>query len=103
MSYTNLFIQFLNGENTIKISGVKEFESFNSLCKKVGLDIWFKDYWDLLYMAQINHCAINNSTILIEYQPHKGISIGYKSVEDSEKWYGQKPWTMLEVRRSLNV
>lgn len=99
--YTNKFVEFLNGANTIKISGVRDFNSLNSLCKKVGLDIGFTDYWDLLHIAQINHCAINNTTILVEYQPYKGFSIGYKTYEESEKWYEQKTWSMTEVMQSM--
>jgi hypothetical protein len=72
------------------------------MMKKVGLEFNFNCYWDLLHMAQINHCAINYSTILVEYQPYKGFSFGYKSFEESEKWYKQKPWTVQEVRQSLN-
>lgn len=101
MKYTNKFVEFLNGANTIKISGVKEFESFNALCKKVGLENGWNDYWELLGMAQVNHCAINNTTVLVEYQPFKGFTFGYKTIEESEKWYGLKPWTMLEVRMSI--
>ena len=101
MRYTNKFVEFLNGANTIKISGVRDFNSLNSLCKKVGLDMLEQSYWELLHIAQINHCAINNTTILVEYQPYKGFSIGYRSIEQSEKWYEQKPWSMTEVTRSL--
>lgn len=102
MNYTNKFVEFLNGGNTIKISGVKDFESFNSLCHKVGLENGWNDYWSLLALAQLNHCAINNMTVLVEYQPYKGFTIGYKTIEESEKWYERKPWDMVEVRRSMN-
>jgi hypothetical protein len=100
MKYTNKFVEFLNGANTIRISGVKDFNSLNSLCKKVGLDMGWTDYYDLLNLAMLNHCAINYSSVLVEYQPYKGFSIGYKTVEDSEKWYEMKPWTMSEVLQS---
>lgn len=101
MRYTNKFVEFLNNSNTIKISGVKDFNSFNSLCKKIGLDMLKQSYWDLLHIAQINHCAINNTTILVEYQPFKGFSIGYRTIEDSAKWYGMQPYTMKEIMQSI--
>lgn len=100
--YTNKMVEFLNGANTIIIRGDRDFTSFKSMMKKVGLDFNFESYWDLLHIAEFNHCAINYSTILVEYQPYKGFSFGYKSFDESEKWYEQKPWTVQEVRQSLN-
>ena len=100
MNYTNKWVEFLNGANTIIISGERDFASFNSLCKKVGLDSGFSDYYDLYHLAQINRCEIGLS-VLIEYQPYKGFSMGYKSFEQSEKWYEQKPWKMSEVLKSV--
>lgn len=101
--YTNKFVEFLNGGNTIAISGVKDFNSLNSLCKKVGLDCITDNYWNLLHLAQINNCAINNITVLVEYQPYKGLTFGYKTIEDSEKWYEKKPWKMSEVVKSMQL
>ena len=101
-NYTNKWIEFLNGANTIAIRGDKDFTSYKALCKKVGLRPITEWYWDLLDLATKNGCAINYSTILVEYQPYKGFAIGYKSFADSEKWYEQKPWTMEEVRRSMD-
>ena len=98
--YTNKWVEFLNGSNTIRIGGEKDFKSFNSLCKKVGLDSGFSDYYDLFHIAQINHCTIGLS-VLVEYQQGKGFSIGYKSFEQSEKWFGQKPYNMTEVLHSV--
>lgn len=103
MNYTNKFVEFLNGTNTIKISGTKDYNSLNSLCKKVGLKFIANDYWELLNLAEYNHCAINHITILVEYQPHKGFAFGYKTYEESEKWYEQKPWSMKEVKQSMEV
>lgn len=100
--YTNKMVEFLNGANTVIIRGDRDFTSFKSMMKKVGLDFNYESYWDLLHIAQINHCAINYSTVLVEYQPYKGFSFGYKSFDESEKWYEQKPWTVQEVRQSLN-
>lgn len=101
MRYTNKFVEFLSGANTIKISGVRDFNSLNSLCKKVGLDMDYMDYYNMLNHAQRHSCAINNISILIEYQPCKGFTIGYRSIEDSAKWYGLAPWTMSEVLSSM--
>lgn len=100
--YTNKWVEFLNGSNTIIISGVRDFNSLNSLCKKVGLDTGFNNYWDLFHLAQINHCEIGLS-VLIEYQPYKGFSFGYRSFKQSEDWYGQKPWRMSEVLQSVKA
>ena len=99
--YTNKWVEFLNGANTIKIGGEKDFISYKSLCKKVGLEPLGESYWDLYELAQNNHCLINYISILVEYQPQKGFTIGYKSVEESEKWYEQKPWTIKEVLQSM--
>lgn len=112
----NKFINFLNGGNTIAISGARDFSIIKSLCKKVGIKFfenafWKKPeepnvvagYWDLLYLAQMNHCAINHSTILIEYQVGKGLGFGYKSFKESEDWYGVKPFTASEVKKSVDT
>ena len=95
--YTNKWVEFLNNANTIKISGERDFKSFNSLCKKVGLDFPYTDYWSLLHLADINHCAINYITILVEYNYSKGFSIGWHSIEESEKWFEQKPFIVKEL------
>ena len=100
-NYTNKFVEFLNGANTIIIHGDKDFNSYRALCKKVGLKPIMESYWDLLEIARLNHCVIDYCTILIEYQPYKGFSMGYHSFEESEKWYEQKPWTMSEVLQSM--
>ena len=100
--YTNKWVEFLNGANTIIIRGDRDFTMLNSLCKKVGLTPIRDNYWDLIDLARINGCAINYSSVLVEYQPYKGFSIGYKTIEQSEKWYEQKPWTMQQVKESMN-
>lgn len=112
LKHTNKFVEFLNGCNTIAIRGERDFTVLKSMLKRVGLDCFSnlrsdKDYpdatyWDLLHIAQINHCVINCSTILVEYQPGKGLTFGYKSFEESEKWYEMKPWSIAEVRAELN-
>lgn len=106
LNYTNKFVEFLNGANTVKISSQRDFASMHSLFHKVGLDFFDNlksgaDYYGLLEVARFNNCAIGYSTILVEYQPGKGLSFGYKSYEESEKWYGQKPWSAKEVRDSM--
>lgn len=100
-NYTNKLVEFLNGANTIIIRGEKDFVSYRKWCKNVGLKPIAESYYDLLHVAQINHCAINYSTVLVEYQPYKGFTFGYKSFEESENWYGMKPWTVQEVNQSL--
>lgn len=101
MRYTNKFVEFLNGANTIKVSGQRDFTMLKTALNKVGLDCLCGDYYELLHLADINHCAINYSTILVEYQPGKGLTFGYKTIQESEDWYGQKPWTMKEVHEDL--
>lgn len=101
MRYTNKFVEFLNGGNTIIVRGVRDYNSLNSLCKKVGLDCIGGNYWDLLSLAQANRCAINNTSVIVEYQPYKGMTIGYKSIDESVDWYGQRPWEMSDVLNSL--
>lgn len=101
MRATNKFVEFLNGANTIKITGQRDYAMLKAALKKVGLDCLGDGYYDLLHLAMINNCAINYSTILVEYQPHKGLTFGYKSIKDSEDWYGQKPWTMKEVHNDM--
>ena len=101
MKYTNKWVEFLNGANTIVISCERDFISYKSLCKKVGLEPIAQSYWELYGMADYNNCVINYSTILIEYQPYKGFTFGYKTYEESEKWYEQKPWTIKQVLQSL--
>ena len=91
MKYTNLFIDFINGANTIAISGVKDFSMMKSLLKKVGLDMLCGDYYALLELARHNRCAITETTVLLEYQPQKGLTIGYNTYDESEKCYGIKP------------
>ena len=112
----NKFICFLNGGNTIAISGVRDFSIMRNLCKKVGIKFFEKafwkkpeepnaiaGYWDLVYLAEMNGCAINRSTILIEYQVGKGLGFGYKSYKESEDWYGVKPFTASEVKKSVDT
>ena len=106
MKYTNKFVEFLNGANTIKISGERDFTMLRTAMKKVGLDCFsnyegFGNYYDLLSIARINNCLINYSTILVEYQPYKGLTFGYRTYEESENWYGKKPWTMKEVHDDM--
>ena len=100
MKYTNKFVEFLNGCNTIIISSPQDYISFKSLLKKVGLD-FYEDYYDLLEIAEFNHCAIAHHVILVEYQLGKGLTFGYETMAESEKWYEQKPWTMKEVLASI--
>jgi len=99
--YTNKLVEFLNGANTVIIGGEKEFSSFRSWCKKVGLTCPWSSYDDLWNQAQFNGCLIRGYAILVEYQPYKGFTFGYKSFEESEKWYEQKPWSVQEVNQSL--
>lgn len=104
--YTNKFVEFLNGANTVRISSQSDFNSMHSLFHKVGLDFFDDpqvgaDYYGLLSLAEFNQCVIGYMTILVEYQPGKGLSFGYKSYEESEKWYGQKPWSVKEIRDSM--
>lgn len=100
MKYTNKFVEFLNGTNTIKVSGVRDFNSLKALLKRVGLEMISNNYYDLLELARLNHCAIDLS-ILVEYQPFKGLTIGYRSYEESVKWYGINPWSVPEVMQSI--
>lgn len=95
--YTNNWVRFLNNTNTIIINGERDFKSFNSLCKKVGLDFPYTDYWSLLHIAQINHCVIGYGSVLVEYNCSKGFTIGYKSIEESEKWFEQKPFKIKDL------
>lgn len=111
----NKFIDFLNGGNTIKISGVKDFQIMRTLCKKVGIRFFEKAFWkkpddpnaianyyDLLELAQFNNGVINYSTILIEYTVGKGLTFGWKSYKESEEWFGKKPYSATEVKRSVD-
>lgn len=100
-NYTNKLVEFLNGANTVIISGEKDFISFKSWCKKVGLTCPWSNYDSLFNLARFNGCTINHDTVLVEYQPYKGFTFGYNSFEESEKWYGMKPWTVQEVNQSL--
>ena len=108
MKHTNKFVEFLNGANTIKISGERDFTMLRTAMKKVGLECFNNlnksgesNYYDLLNIARINHCAINYTTILVEYQPYKGLTFGYRTYEESENWYGKRPWTMKEVHDDM--
>lgn len=115
MNYTNKFVEWLNGTNTIAVSCARDFNQLNSLCKKIGLNLfyncyykkptdlqnWKPNYYDFLYLAKKNNCVIRHDTVLIEYQVGRGISFGYSSYEESESWYGTKPWSMSEVIESI--
>lgn len=101
MKYTNKLVEFLNGANTIKITCNKDFISYASMCKKVGLKPIFTDYWELVHIAQLNHCLIGLGTVLVEYQPYGGFTMGYKTIEESKKWYDKEPWTIKEILESL--
>jgi len=83
--YTNKWVEFLNGANTVIISNQQDFIRFKSLIKKVGLDFNYGHYYELQHIAEINNCLIHWNVILVEYQPYKGFSFGYKSFEESEK------------------
>ena len=103
MRYTNKFVEFLNGANTVKVSGIRDYDTLKSLLNKVGLDCFpaLGHYYNLLTAAQRNHCDINGITVLVEYQPYKGLTFGYHSYEESEKWYGMKPWTVKELKEAV--
>lgn len=100
MRYTNKFVQFLANGNTIKVSGMSDFKSLNTMIKKVGLELPWKDYWELYSIAQNNNCVIGNS-ILVEYQSSKGFAIGWKSIDQSKEWFGLLPWGVKEVKQDM--
>ena len=101
MRYTNKFVQFLGGNNTIVIASQKDFKFINDLVKKVGLDLPWKSYTELLKLAVINKCLVDKSKVIIEYQQFKGFTFGYKSYEESENWYGQTPFFVEDIKEEF--
>lgn len=107
VNWNSKFVNFLMDNNCVIINGVKEFNSFNSLLKKVGLDL-FKDehYWAICDRIR-RHCGseykLGINTLIVEYNNGNGLCLGWNSIEEAEKWYEQKPYTVKEILEEIRA
>lgn len=88
------WLDFLSGLNTIVISNEKEFNKFRDFLMDIGLEILLRnetEYADWRQISLINN--YNPDCIIFEFQPAKGMTIGY-TIESSKEWYGEDPMTV---------
>lgn len=107
-TYQSKFITFLSHGNTILIRGEQEFTRLVGKMRSVGIEL-FKgySYESLLQLAKDNskrhgyHYDMDG--VLVEFENGRGAAIGWKSIEESEDWFGEKPFTWDEVAEELAV
>lgn len=87
------WLDFLSGLNTIVINNEKEFNKFRDFLMDIGLESLLRnetEYTDWQQISLINN--YNPDCIIFEFQPAKGMTIGY-TIESSREWYGEDPMT----------
>lgn len=90
MRYTNKLVEVLNNVNTFTIKNEKELEIARGIFNMVALDL-FKD----ITFEELQK-LFNVEVLIVEYQLGKGFTSGW-TFEESETWYGKKPYTFNEV------
>ncbi len=88
------WLDFLSGLNTIVINNEKEFNKFRDFLMDIGLESLLRneiEYTDWQRISLINN--YNPDCIIFEFQPAKGMTIGY-TIESSREWYGEDPMTV---------
>lgn len=103
ISWDSKLVTFLSNGNTVKISGIRQFKSFNSLLKKIGLNLFKndeEDFWRLVNDYKLEGTSLS---FLVEYNNAKGIRVGWKSEEESESWFGIEPFTVPEILEEIKA
>lgn len=100
VTWNSKFVTFLSNGNTVKISGIRQFKSFNALLKKIGLNLFKNDEEDFWRFVEL---GTYSPSFLVEYNNAKGIYVGWKSEEESEAWFGIKPYTVPEILEEIKA
>lgn len=106
-TYQSKFITFLSHGNTIIIKNDLEFAELLIKMRRVGIEL-FKGYsYDtLLQHAKSNierhGCDYSIDGVIVEFENGRGAAIGWRSVEESENWFGEKPFTWKEIAEELD-
>lgn len=105
-TYQSKLITFLSHSNTIFIKNEQEFSEFVTKMREVGIEL-FKGYsYDsLLKLAKDNNERHGHNYdmngVLVEFENGRGAAIGWKSMEESENWFREKPFTWDEITEEL--
>lgn len=110
VNWNSKLVNFLNNNNVVLINGIKEFISFNSLLKKVGLDLFKNRDFHELCDSTRNYClsrnkkyGFNYNQVIIEYNNGKGLCVGWSSIKECEDWFEQKPYTVKEILEEIRA
>ena len=107
-TYQSKFITFLSHSNTIFIKNEQEFSELAAKMRGVGIALFSGYSYDtLLKLAKDNNERRGHhydmGGVLVEFENGRGAAIGWKSIEESEDWFGEKPFTWGEVAEELKV
>lgn len=107
-TYQSKFVTFLSHGNTVLIRNEEEFFKLVEKMRSVGIALFSGYSYDaLLKLAKDNserhghHYDIDG--VLVEFENGRGAAIGWKSIEESEDWFGEKPFSWGEVAEELAV
>ena len=96
-TYDYKWIDFLSGNNTIKVTNKNEFSKFKDFLNYLGLtDILngINTFSDFQNLARINNT--NENMFLFEYVNHKGLTWN-DDIKKSTEWYGKEPINVSEL------
>lgn len=107
-TYQSKLITFLSHYNTIFIKNEQELSELVIKMRDVGIEL-FKGY---TYDSLLKYVKDNDERhghhydmdgVLVEFENGRGAAIGWKSMEESENWFGEKPFTWDEIKEELEV
>ncbi len=102
-TYDYKWIDFLCNHNVIQVTNEREFSEFKEFLRLHKLDGILNGttaFCDWQHLAKINN--MRQDLFLFEYTNHKGLTWG-DSIEESIKWYGEKPLKTNELFNDSNI
>lgn len=96
-TYDYKWIDFLSGNNTIKVTNENEFNKFKEFLNYLGItDILngTNTFSEFQKLAQINN--LDKNVFLFEYVNHKGLTWS-DNIQKSINWYDKEPINVSEL------
>ena len=105
-TYQSKLISFLSHGNTILIRNEKEFSELVKKMRSVGIALFSSYSYDTLLKYTKDNIERHGyhydmDGVLVEFENGRGAAIGWKSIEESEDWFGEKPFTWDEITEEL--